>query len=177
MTRIAMLFTEEFEDSEAARPLAAFRDAGCRVTLIAPEAGRSYEGKQGDVTLESEMAVAEADPSKFDALFLPGGHSPEKLRLVPGAVDFVRHFTDQRKPVAAICHGPQMLISAGAVKGRTMTCYDSIAIDLQNAGANYVDQAVAQDDNYVTSRKPDDLDAFNEAALKLFSRAEASSRR
>lgn len=169
MQRIAMLLTDEFEDSEAAQPLAALRDSGgFEVRIVAPEGDKPYTGKKGDVTLQSDLSLGNANPADFHGLLIPGGHSPEKLRLVAGAVDFVRHFVQEGKPIAAICHGPQLLISAEGVRGRRMTCYESVMVDLRNAGAEVVDQPVVEDGNLVTSRKPDDIPVFNEAALRLF---------
>lgn len=169
MRRIALLLTDDFEDSEAARPLAALRDSGeFEVRIVSPEGGKPYTGKKGDVVLTSDIAIANTHPEDYAGLVIPGGHSPEKLRLVEGAVDFVRHFVQAGKPIAAICHGPQLLISAEGVRGRRMTCYESVMVDLRNAGAEVVDQPVVEDGNLVTSRKPADLPAFLEATLRLF---------
>jgi protease I len=172
--KIAMLLTREFEDSEVEVPYKAFTEAGHEVTTVAPEAGVIYEGKRGRFRIKSDLAVKEASPEAFDALFLPGGRSPEYLRLVEGAVDFVKAFTDAGKPVAAICHGPQLLISAGALRGRTVTCYDSIVVDVENAGATYRNQPVVVDANYVTARKPEDLPAFCQAVLEMLARTPAA---
>ncbi|MFA5503803.1 MAG: type 1 glutamine amidotransferase domain-containing protein [Vulcanimicrobiota bacterium] len=175
MRKIAMLLTEEFEDSEARQPLEHLRAEGFEVVIVAPENNQEYEGKKGDTTLRSDQSLKLADPRTFDGLFIPGGHSPENLRMEDGAVEFVRHFVTEGKPIAAICHGPQLLISAEGVKGRRMTCYQSVAVDLKNAGAEYVDQAVVTDGNLVTSRMPEDLPEFCAAACKLFSRDYAAT--
>lgn len=177
MTKVAMILTQKYEDSEATSPLKALRDADFDVTIVSPEAGETLEGKQGEAELESDLALAKANPADFDALVIPGGHSPEQLRLAEGAVKFVKHFVDNNKPIAAICHGPQLLISAKGVKDRDMTCYDSVVVDLKNAGANYKDQSVVVDGNLVTSRKPDDLEDFNREMLKLFREARVPASR
>jgi protease I len=117
-----------------------------------------------------DTPLDEADPTDFDGLVLPGGViNPDALRLVPEAIDFVRHFVDEKKPIAAICHGPWTLIDAGGVKGKKMTSWPSLKTDLSNAGANWVDQQVVADSELVTSRKPDDLPAFNEKMIEAFS--------
>ena len=171
MSKIAMLVTEQFEDSEAQQPLDALKKAGHQVEIISPEAGKELRGKKGKVTLKSDLAIKDAKPDNYDALLIPGGHSPEKLRCEPGAVEFVKAFKD--KPIAAICHGPQLLISAEMVKDRKMTCYKSIAIDLKNAGARFEDSALVIDGNLITSRQPDDLPRFCEALVKAVERQPA----
>ncbi|MGE0491325.1 MAG: type 1 glutamine amidotransferase domain-containing protein [Vulcanimicrobiota bacterium] len=176
MRRLAMILTEGFEDSEANEPLQHLRGQGFEISIISPKKDHEYEGKSGEVKLRSDQAIKNSNPADFQGLIIPGGHSPEKLRLEDGAVDFVKHFVDNQKPIASICHGAQLLISADGVKGRKMTCYKAVAVDLKNAGANYVDQAVVEDGNIVTSRQPDDLPQFCQAATRLFSRQPAASR-
>ena len=114
------------------------------------------------------VSPQEDNPEDFDALLLPGGRSPENLRTVPQAVAFVKHFVNEKKPIAAICHGPQLLISADGVKGRHLTGYESIVVDLENAGGTYHDRPVVVDGNLVTSRTPDDLELFNREILTHF---------
>jgi protease I len=117
-----------------------------------------------------DTPLADADPETFDGLVLPGGViNPDALRLVPEAIDFVRHFIEEKKPIAAICHGPWTLIDAGGVKGKTMTSWPSLKTDLSNAGAKWVDKQVVNDGGLVTSRKPDDLPAFNKKMIEEFS--------
>lgn len=174
MKKVAMILTDKFEDSEATSPLNALRDAGCEVSIVSPEAGATLRGKRGEAKLTADLAIKETDPAQFDALVIPGGRSPEQLRLEEGAVKFVEHFVDAQKPIAAICHGPQLLISAGGVRGRKMTCYESVAVDLENAGADYRDEPVVTDGNLVTSRKPDDLEQFNREMIRLFTRVSAT---
>lgn len=123
-----------------------------------------------------DLALNQANPQQFDALLLPGGViSPDKLRMMPEAVEFVKAFFDAGKPVAAICHGPWTIIETGYVRGRNMTSWPSLRTDLRNAGANWTDEEALTDGNLVTSRKPDDIPAFNRALNNLFSRAEKSS--
>lgn len=165
MSKIAMLLTQEFEDSEAQAPLDALREAGHEVEIIGPAAGQELKGKKGQSVLRSDLAIAGAKSTDYDMLLIPGGHSPEQLRMAEGAVEFVREFGACGKPIAAICHGPQLLISADLVKGRRMTCFESIAVDLQNAGARYEDSALVVDGPFITSRKPDDLPQFCDAIV------------
>lgn len=168
MKRIAVLLTDDFEDSEAQSPIEALRAEGMEVVVVGPEAGQAYEGKKGEYSVHSDLAISEAKSQDFNALMIPGGGSPESLRVEDGAVELVRSFVEEKKPIAAICHGPQLLISADALQGRTLTCVETIAIDMKNAGANYVDKPVVIDDNLVTSRTPEDLPDFNREMIKLF---------
>ena len=164
--RIAILIEEEFDDRELTGPLEALRSAGATVTLIGPAAGTDYRGKQGQVIAKSDMAAGAARISDFDALVIPGGHAPDKMRMRHAMVDLAREAMNSGKPVAAICHGPQVLISANALRGRTLTCWPSIAIDVKNAGGLYVDKPVVEDGNLITSRKPDDVPLFSEAIVR-----------
>jgi protease I len=163
--RVALLVEEEFEDRELTEPLAALRAAGAEVVVIGPFADREFRGKHGHV-VTSEMAAGKAHMTDFDALVIPGGHAPDKMRMRHAMVDLAREAMAADKPVAAICHGPQLLISANALRGRTLTCWPSIAIDVKNAGGLYVDRPVVEDGNLITSRKPDDLPQFTHAILK-----------
>lgn len=165
MSKIVMLMTQEFEDSEAQAPYDALRDAGHQVEIVSPEAGEELKGKKGAAVFRSDKAILGTKSTDYDMLLIPGGHSPEQLRTADGAVDFVREFGACGKPIAAICHGPQLLISAELVEGRKMTCYESIAVDLKNAGARFEDSALVVDGPFITSRKPDDLPQFCEAIL------------
>ena len=162
--RVAILVEEEFEDSELTGPRDALREAGAAVTLVGPVAGRQYRGKKG-LVVTADLAAAAARAAEFDALVIPGGHAPDRMRLRHAMVDLARDMTQAERPVAAICHGPQVLISAGILNGRTVTCWPSIAIDVKNAGGHYVDRPVVVDANLITSRKPDDIPAFCEALL------------
>jgi protease I len=172
--RIAVLASNGVEQVELTQPVKGFREAGADVTVISPD-GNPIQGfnhdKPGD-TLPVDQALSQAKPDQFDALLLPGGvANPDTLRTLPGAVAFVRGFTDRGKPVAAICHGPWTLIETGFVRGKTLTSWPSLKTDLTNAGATWVDQQVAVDGNLVTSRKPDDIPAFTRAAIELIGAA------
>lgn len=169
--RVAVLATDGVEQVELTEPVKALKGKNAKVTVIAPKAGQiqgmNHEEK-GD-KLPVDQTLDSVSPDQFDALVLPGGvANPDNLRINPQAVAFVRHFVEAGKPIAAICHGPWTLIEAGGVKGHTMTSWPSLHTDLVNAGANWVDQEVVVDGCLVTSRKPDDLPAFNREMLQLF---------
>jgi protease I len=165
--RIALLVEQEFEDSELTGPLEALRAAGATVVLVGPTANADYTGKKLGTIVTSDLAAGSAKTSDFDALVIPGGHAPDKMRMRHAMVDFTRDMMHAGKPVAAICHGPQVLISANALRGRTLTCWPSIAIDVKNAGGMYVDKPVVEDGNLITSRKPDDIPQFNDAIIRV----------
>jgi protease I len=164
--RVAMLVEDEFEDRELTGPLDALRGAGVTVVLVGPSAGGTYRGKRGEATVTADIGAGSAKIKDFDAVIIPGGHAPDKMRMRHAMVDLARDAMDAGKPVAAICHGPQVLISANALRGRTLTCWPSIAVDVKNAGGLYVDKPVVEDGNLITSRKPDDVPAFSEAILR-----------
>ena len=168
---IAILATDGFEQSELIEPKRALEEAGATVHLIAPQGGtiRGWDetdwGKE--VAVDLELGQARAD--SYDGLVLPGGQiNPDKLRLEPQAVAFVHAFFNAGKPVGAICHGPWLLVEADVARGRRVTSYPSIRTDLKNAGAEWVDQEVVVDQGLVTSRKPDDLPAFNAKLIEEF---------
>lgn len=163
MASIAVVLGSEYEDSEFDVPKQRLSEKGHQLTLIGSEAGQTVEGKRGNSRAEIEASAKDTDPGKFDALLIPGGHSPDKLRMDENVVRFVRHFVDTDKPIAAVCHGPQLLIEARAVKGKTMTSWPSVRTDLLNAGATWLDEPVVKDGKLVTSRKPDDLEQFSAA--------------
>ena len=171
--RVAILVEDEFEDRELTGPLDALRAAGADVTIVGATKGGSYRGKRGDATITSDLAAGDARMRDFDALIIPGGHAPDRMRLRHAMVDLTREAMDAGKPVAAICHGPQLLISANALRGRTLTCWPSIAVDVKNAGGLYVDKPVVEDGNLITSRKPDDVPAFSDAIIRALSRVGA----
>jgi len=176
--RVAVLATDGFEESELTEPARALRDAGAKVEVIAPKGG-SIQGfrhfdKGQSVTVD--RTLEEAKPEEYDALMLPGGAlNADALRAVPRALEFVRSFQEAGKPVAAICHAPWTLISAGVVRGRTLTSYHTIQDDVRNAGGKWVDREVVEDGNWVTSRQPSDIPAFNQAMLRLFAHAPAGA--
>src|SRR5262249_20719827 len=158
--RVAMFVEEGFEDRELTGPLEALRAAGATVTIVGPAAGAEFRGKRGQAVVTSDVAAGSVRAQDFDALVIPGGHAPDKMRMRHAMVDLARDAMEAGKPVAAICHGPQLLISANVLRGRTLTCWPSIAIDVKNAGGLYVDKPVVEDGNLITSRKPDDVPAF-----------------
>ncbi|GAB3948954.1 type 1 glutamine amidotransferase domain-containing protein [Spirosoma harenae] len=167
--KVAILLTDGFEQVEMTEPRKALQDAGATTHLIAPKGGdvKGWEHTDWGDTFPVDLPIAAADPAQYDALLLPGGvMNPDKLRMEPKAVQFVRHFFENQKPVAAICHAPIMLIEAGVVNGRKLTSYPSIQTDLKNAGANWVDEEVVTDQGLVTSRKPDDIPAFNRKMIE-----------
>ncbi len=167
---IAVLATDGFEQSELERPVAALKEAGATVEVIAPKAGviQGWVHQDKGRTVPVDQTLATADAARYDALVLPGGvMNPDALRLEPAAIDFVAAFVEAGKPIAAICHGPWTLINAAGVRGKTVTSWPSLRVDLENAGAHWVDREVVVDGALVTSRKPDDLPAFCAAMIKL----------
>lgn len=168
MAKIATLMTDMFEDVEYTDPVKAFNDAGHEVFTIEKEAGKEVTGKQGEVHVTIDKGIDDVNPDDFDALFLPGGFSPDQLRADDRFVQFSKAFMDAKKPVFAICHGPQLLITAKALEGRKATGYKSIQVDMEYAGAKLVDEEVAVcQDQLVTSRMPDDIPAFNRESLRV----------
>ncbi|CAG2128604.1 type 1 glutamine amidotransferase domain-containing protein [Cupriavidus plantarum] len=169
--KVAILVTDGFEQVELLEPRKALDAAGAQTTVVSPQDKqvKGWNIKEWGDTVPVDQPLAQARPDQFDALLLPGGViNPDALRMQPEAVAFVKAFVDAGKPIAAICHGPWTLIEAGAVKGRKITSWPSLRSDLTNAGANWVDQESVTDGNLVTSRKPDDIPAFNRATIELF---------
>jgi protease I len=169
--RIAILVADGFEQVELEAPQQALEDAGAETLIVSPneETVAGWNHFDAGDLFDVDVPLAEADANDFDALLLPGGvANPDQLRMKPEAVEFVKSFFDAGKPVAAICHGPWTLIEAGAVKGRTITSWPSLKTDLTNAGAKWVDEQVVTDNGLVTSRKPDDIPAFNEKMIEEF---------
>lgn len=169
--KIAILVANGFEQSELVEPKKALEAAGAETHIISPETGK-VKGWQhagwGD-EFPVDIALEQANAKQYDALLLPGGViNPDKLRMNPRAVDFVKQFAQADKPIAAICHGPWTLINAEIVRGHKVTSWPSIKTDLINAGAKWVDEAVVRDGKLVTSRKPDDIPVFNKAMIELF---------
>ncbi|MEN3314681.1 MAG: protease [Acidimicrobiaceae bacterium] len=165
MANVAFVLADDFEDSEFRVPYDRIRDAGHQVTVIGLEAGKEVKGKKGDETFTPETTADQVSAADFDALVIPGGYSPDKLRTDQGVVKFVEGVFSADKPVAAICHAGSLLVEADAVRGRTVTSWPSVRTDLVNAGAEWVDRQVVEDGNLITSRKPDDLDAFTSTVL------------
>jgi protease I len=175
--RVAILVTDGFEQVEMESPRQALDDAGALTELVAPGAGmvRGWKHTEWGDQFEIDRNLAKANPHDFDALVLPGGViSPDKLRVNPDAVEFVRDFFRHGKPVAAICHGPWTLINAGVVEGRRITSYESVKTDLENAGADWEDSEVVVDNGLVTSRQPSDLPAFNAKMIEEFAEGQHS---
>lgn len=166
MSKIAAVITDYFEDSEFTQPAEAFREAGHEVITIGTEAGRIVKGKKEHTPVTVDRAIGDIVPDEFDALLIPGGFSPDILRADDTAVDFVKNFMETEKPVFAICHGAQLLITADTIRGRKITGYKSIIQDLKNAGADFVDREVVVDGKLVSSRNPNDLPAFLRESLK-----------
>ncbi len=174
--RIACLLDTGFEDSEFRKPFDAFTQAGHQVTVIGFEAGKEVQGYRGKERYTTDKGIDQVSPDQFDALFIPGGYSPDHLRINPKVVQFTKAFFTAGKPVFAVCHGPQLIIAAGEYKGRRMTAWPTIQDDLRKMGADVVDSEVVVDGNLVTSRKPDDLDAFSRESLKLLEKQPAATR-
>jgi protease I len=173
MAKIAMPIAEDFEDVEFTVPRDRLRAAGHEIVTIGAQAGATVAGKRGKEKATVDASAADCDPSAFDALVIPGGYSPDHLRTEESVVTFVRKFLATGRPVAAICHGPQLLIEADGVRGRTLTSWPSVRKDLINAGAAWVDRQVVEDGNLITSRKPDDLEAFSDAILQKLGKPRA----
>ncbi|GKU84413.1 type 1 glutamine amidotransferase domain-containing protein [Niallia sp. NCCP-28] len=166
--KIATVLTNMFEDVEFTEPAKAFKEAGHEVITIESEAGKSVEGKQKEATVKIDKGIDEVNPDEFDALFIPGGFSPDQLRADGRFVSFTKAFMEAKKPVFAICHGPQLLITAKTLEGRNATGYQSIKVDMEYAGATYKDQEVVVCNNQlVTSRTPEDIPAFIKESLGL----------
>ena len=171
--KIAILATDGFEQVELTEPRKALDEAGSATVLIAPKPGeiRAWKTKEWGDSVKVDKTIENANPNDYDALVLPGGvMNPDRLRMDPGAVNFVRQFVSSGKPIGAISHGPWMLLEAGAVSGKTVTSWPSLKTDLKNAGANWVDQEVASDGVLITSRNPDDIPAFSRAIIDAVSR-------
>lgn len=170
--KIACIVADDFEDSEVRVPYERLRGAGFDVEIVGANEGEELGGKKGEVRVRVERSIDEAHVEDYDALLIPGGYSPDHLRLDERFVDFVRDFDDAKKPIAAVCHGPQILLTADRVRGRTLTAWPTVQCDLASAGANVVDREVVVDGNLVTSRKPADLEAFSRTFIEqLQSRA------
>jgi protease I len=169
--KVAILVADGFEQVELTEPKAALEQAGARTAIVSPSAERVQGWKHFDKadTFTVDVALNDAKAAEFDALLLPGGvANPDQLRTMPRAVSFIREFFDMGKPVAAICHGPWPLIDAGVASGRTVTSWPSLRADLVNAGATWLNQEVVTDNGLVTSRKPDDIPAFNRKMIEEF---------
>jgi protease I len=169
--KVAILVASGFEQVEMTEPRKALNEAGAETKIVSPKSGQilgmhhADKGEKFDV----DLSLDDARPEEFDALMIPGGlFNPDELRANEDALEFTRHFFDERKPVAAICHGPWLLIDAGVVRGRTLTSWPHIKTDVKNAGGKWVNEEVVVDNGLVTSRKPDDIPAFNQKMIEEF---------
>jgi protease I len=177
--RIAILVTDGFEQVELTEPRKALDKAGAETRVVSPKQGRvrGWKFTEWGDDIPVDVNLDQASPDEFDALLLPGGViNPDKLRIEPKAVQFAKSFFTSKKPVAAICHGPWTIIEAGEARGRRIASWPSLKTDLRNAGAEWMDQESVVDGNLVSSRKPDDIPAFNRAMIDLFSRAQSRQR-
>jgi protease I len=177
---VAILASDGFEQSELMKPKKALEEAGAQTQVVSPNEKtiKGWDKKDWGDGISVDVALKSADPSQYDALLLPGGvMNPDDLRMNLDAVRFVKHFFEHAKPVAAICHGPWMLVEAGAVQGRTVTSWPSLKTDIRNAGGTWVDEEVVLSNGVVTSRRPDDIPAFNREMIDLFSKSANASAR
>jgi protease I len=166
-TKVACLLGQGFEDSEFRVPYDRLREAGFDVEIIGTRSGEELKGYKGREVVKADKGIDEVRPEDYAALLIPGGQSPDHLRADERFVQFVRKFDAGGRPIAAVCHGPQLLISAANVKGRTLTAWKTIQEDLRQIGANVKDEPVVVDRNWITSRKPDDLDVFSKTLISL----------
>ncbi len=169
--RVAILATDGFEQAELEEPMKALREAGAKVRIVSPRAGKIQGMRHADKgdRFDVDLVLEKANADDFDALLLPGGlMNPDELRSTPAAVSFTRAFADAGKPIAAICHGPWVLIEAGIVRGRRLTSWPAIQTDIRNAGGDWVNEEVVVDKGLVTSRKPDDIPAFTAKMIEEF---------
>jgi protease I len=163
--RAAILVEQQYQEMEVWYPVYRLREAGCKVTLVGPEAGATYPSKLG-YPAKSDKAAKDVSANDFDLLVIPGGFAPDFIRRTEAMIKLVSATAEQGKVVAAICHGPWVLCSTQALKGKKATCFFAIKDDVINAGARYVDEEVVRDGNIITSRKPDDLPAFLQAIIQ-----------
>lgn len=172
--KVAILATDMFEEVELTQPRAALEEAGATTEIIAPKGPTIIAARHFDksATYKVDHLLGDVDPADYDALLLPGGAlNADALRATPEAQDFVQYFDSEGRPIAVICHAPWLLVSAGLVKGRTLTSFETISDDIENAGAHWLDEPVVRDENWVSSRKPADIPLFNEAMISLFTPA------
>ncbi|WP_225743100.1 type 1 glutamine amidotransferase domain-containing protein [Marinilactibacillus sp. Marseille-P9653] len=164
--KVATVITKLFEDVEFTSPKEELEKAGHEIVTIGFEAGETVEGKKGKASVTIDKSIDDVSPEDFDALLIPGGFSPDQLRKDERFLNFTRAFSENKKPIFSICHGPQLLINAEVVKGKDITSVSQVAIDLKNAGANFHDEEVVIDDSgLISSRTPEDLPAFNKAMV------------
>lgn len=166
MVKVAAVMTDLFEDIEFTSPRDTILQAGHEVIVVGPEKGQIVKGKQHDAEIKVDVGIQDADPAVYDALLIPGGYSPDKLRADERFLDFVRHFSKERKYIFSICHAPQLLVNADVLAGKNLTSVSQVGVDITNAGGNYIDEPVVVDNSgLISSRTPDDLEHFNEAIV------------
>ena len=171
--RIACVLGQGFEDSEFRVPYDRLKEEGYQVDVIGVKAGEELKGYKGKEKVKAEKSIDQVKVEDYDALLIPGGQSPDRLRADRRMVEFVKEFDQAGKPIAAVCHGPQLLIAAHLVKGRTLTAWQTIQDDLRQIGATVKDEPVVRDRNWITSRKPDDLQQFSDAIVEELERSES----
>jgi protease I len=164
--RIAILAEDDFEDSELVVPMWGMKNAGAEVLVVGSGSREIYEGKRGSVSIRADTTADKVRAEDFDAIIIPGGRAPAKMRQHPAMVDLVKRADELGKLIAAVCHGPQLLVAAGIVKGRRLTSWPTVAKELKAAGAEWLNQAVVENGNLITSRKPADLPKFNKAIIE-----------
>jgi protease I len=169
MEKIAILVENGFEDVELFYPYYRYQEAGYEVDVVGPRARETYAGKKGG-SIQSTKAPGDIDLGEYVAVIVPGGNAPDRMRIRPGLVKLVRDAEERGLVIAAICHGAQLLVEADVVRGRTLTCYRSVATDVKNAGGKYVDESVVVDSRLVTSRFPPDLPAWCRETLRVLGR-------
>jgi protease I len=164
--KIACIIADGFEDSEFEIPRRRLEEVGYKVEVIGAEARQTLKGYKGKVSVRTDCSIADVRAEDYEGLLIPGGHSPDQLRADHRFVKFVQRFDETKRPLAAVCHGPQLLMAAGLVKGRTLTAWPTVQGDLWQMGAQVRDEAVVVDDNWITSRNPDDLEAFSSRMIE-----------
>ena len=164
--RIAILAEEDFEDSELIVPMWGMKNAGAKVLIVGSGSKEIYQGKRGSVSIRVDVTADKVKAEDLDAIIIPGGYAPAKMRQNKSMVDLVKKADELGKVIAAVCHGPQLLIAVGIVKGRRLTSCPAVAAELKKAGAEWVDEVVVRDGNLITSRKPADLPRFNKAIIE-----------
>ncbi|MBS1818057.1 MAG: DJ-1/PfpI/YhbO family deglycase/protease [Acidobacteria bacterium] len=172
--RVAVLVEEDFEDRELPQLLDLLRGTGMQITVVGPLAETEYRGKRAEATVKSDIAAGKVKAKDFDLIVVPGGYAPDRIRMRHAMVDLVRDAYDAGRPVATIDRGAQLLITVNGLRGRTVTCWPSIAIDVKNAGGRYVDRPVVEDGHVITARKWDDVPALTDVIVKVLSRSPAA---
>lgn len=177
--RVAILATDGFEQAELVEPKKALDEAGAKTEVISIKSGKikGWDVDKWGQEVTVDLTVDDADPADYDALLLPGGvMNPDKLRVEPKAVEFAKAFFTNTRPVAAICHGPWLLVEAGVLKGKTVTSWPSLRTDIRNAGGEWVDQEVSTDANLITSRKPGDIPAFSRTFIQTLANSDSKAK-